>query len=520
MLSNAEGRGQAVTARAGIATAAIIVSALFVLVGAVAAVRPAPDDTGAANREAADGSRVVDQAVESDGDARGGSSEPSSKAPPDAAGPGTGGDAIHDQAAGGDGDAADDVSVAGGDGDAADDVSVAGGDRDAAAAPDEPLALAPRRRFTVAATGDILPHNPVVDRAAAYGAERGLAYDFRPMFAEIAPIIRRADLAICHLETPLSADNSNVYGGGDRRTPGGAPMFNAPRELGAAIADAGYHACSTAHNHSSDAGVAGIIATLEVLDEAGVHAAGTASSRDEAGVARRYDIAGVDVAHLSAGYGLNIPLAAEDAWMVEIIDDQRLLAQAQAARADGAEVVIVSLHHGREYQIEPSEPQRERAEVLLASDAIDVLIGHHAHVVQPIGRAHDKVTVHGLGNLLSNMHAEVTGVETEDGVIVLLEFTEDVDRDGFSVTAVRYVPTWVDRERHVVMDVGTELASGELGDQRRARLQASWDRTVSAVTRDGADQWGVAPITGRDWLDRGTLRTGVATPRVRDLEPQ
>jgi poly-gamma-glutamate capsule biosynthesis protein CapA/YwtB (metallophosphatase superfamily) len=361
----------------------------------------------------------------------------------------------------------------------------------------------PPRRFTIAATGDILPHTAVIQRAADYGAESGEGYDFRPMFAEIAPVLRAADLAICHLEVPLSAYNADVFGGGDRRTASGAPLFTSPWQLATAIGDAGFDACSTAHNHSSDAGEAGIVATLDALEDAGVVPAGTYRTPAEAETPVLHDVDGVTVAHLSATYGLNVPLPEEAAWMVDAIDVETLVADAETARAAGAEFVVVSLHHGLEYQIEPSDNQRARSDELLASGAIDLLLGHHAHVVQPIERFHDRVAVHGLGNLLSNMDPAVTGPPTQDGVIVLLEVEEDAETGAFDVTDVSYVPTWIDRDTHVVVDVGAALEPGDLGERRRADLEASWDRTVAGITLDGADVWGVVPLSGPAWLESG-----------------
>ena len=66
------------------------------------------------------------------------------------------------------------------------------------------------REVTLIASGDVLPHGPVLRQAGAYGSRAGQAYDFRPMFAELRPVVAAADLAICHLEVPLSSDGRNV----------------------------------------------------------------------------------------------------------------------------------------------------------------------------------------------------------------------------------------------------------------------------------------------------------------------
>lgn len=161
------------------------------------------------------------------------------------------------------------------------------------------LASEPRfspRSFTLAAAGDILVHRPLASQARVRGAETGTEYDFAPMFDQVRPVFTATDLSICHLEVPLSADNTGL---------GGYPLFSAPHQLADAIAGAGFDACSTASNHSLDRGGAGVTATLDALDRAGVAHAGTARSADEARAPRLYEVEGVTVGHVSATYGLN-----------------------------------------------------------------------------------------------------------------------------------------------------------------------------------------------------------------------
>jgi poly-gamma-glutamate capsule biosynthesis protein CapA/YwtB (metallophosphatase superfamily) len=373
---------------------------------------------------------------------------------------------------------------------------------------DEP---ATGRRVTIAVAGDVVPHGAVIRRAAEYGAATGRPYDFRPMFAEVAPILQAADLAICNLETPVAADHAEVR-------EAGFPLFNAPRELVEALVGAGFDACSTANNHASDVGSTGVVSTLDVLDEVGLTGAGTGRTPEEAAAPRLHTVRGVTIAHLAATGWINVALPEDRAWMVELIDVERLVGQARAARDAGAEIVVVSLHHGVEYQRQPSDGQRARADALLTSGAVDLVLGHHVHVVQPIDRVGDGVAVHGLGNLLSNQQAELTGAETEDGVIVLLEFGQAGATDRFQLSHVAYVPTWVDRDRHVIVDVGAALESPSLDPERHATLVGSWERTVAGITLDGADTWGVEPTTGTTWFqDRG--RQAPAEQLVRSGEP-
>src|SRR5919205_2746393 len=134
-----------------------------------------------------------------------------------------------------------------------------GGPAGPAAAPERPV------RLTVAASGDLLIHTPVAERALALGG--GRRYDFAPLFAPVRRVIAGADLALCHMETPL--------------VPGpvlGYPVFHTPPDLARSIRRVGWDACSTASNHSLDAGQYGIDSTLRSLRSAGVKATGTARS--------------------------------------------------------------------------------------------------------------------------------------------------------------------------------------------------------------------------------------------------
>jgi poly-gamma-glutamate capsule biosynthesis protein CapA/YwtB (metallophosphatase superfamily) len=365
-----------------------------------------------------------------------------------------------------------------------------------------PDPTAPPRSFTIAAVGDVMAHMGVVESAAAHGRATGEEYDFGPMFADVAPTLRSADLAICNLETTLSPDNRDVYGGRERRTASGAPLFHTPWQLARTLRDVGFDACSTANNHATDAGIDGVRSTLDLLEEHGIAPAGTWQDEQLAGAPSWHDVAGVRIAHLAATYGLNLPLPPDDAWMVEVIDIDRLLEQAARARADGAEFVIVSLHHGIEYQVPASDNQRLRADALLASDDVDLLLGHHAHVVQAIERIDGKVVVHGMGNVVSDMKDWETGPDTEDGVVVLLEVVEQAAGDRFVVGDVAVVPTWVDRGAgHRVLDVGAALAGEDLDADRRAALERSFARTMDAIDRKGASAWRVAATSGTDWLE-------------------
>ena len=357
--------------------------------------------------------------------------------------------------------------------------------------------MPPPRTAILAFTGDLLAHVPVQSAAAAYattnpgaGSEVGSGYDFRPMFDEVSPINSTVDLAICHIETPLSRDDTALSG---------YPLFNAPRNLAVAARQAGYDGCSTASNHSFDKNVVGVFSTIEVIEAAGLRQAGMARSHLEDLAPVIYEANGIAVAHISATYSLNgLVLPSDQPYLVDPIDPSAIIFEARAAKDAGAEFVIVSLQWGNEYQSAPSDAQIQWLNEILPSDEVDLIIGHHVHVVQPVDRLGDEYVVFGLGNFLSNQSANCCPVETQDGMIALVALLEGPD-GKIKATAVDYVPTWVDRQAGYVIRNALDLSARD-GRDLTETLTASAARTAEVVESrlDESDGFGVAYWTSPD----------------------
>lgn len=325
--------------------------------------------------------------------------------------------------------------------------------------------------FTIAATGDFLIHDAVAREAHVYGATTGQAYDFRPMTSKIKPLISSADLAICHVETPMSATDTGITG---------YPVFNTPQELADAIKYTGYDGCSVASNHTLDRGLAGVSDTLGALDRVGVEHAGAARSAAEADQIEIHQIKGVAIAHLSYTFGTNTdtPIPADEPWVVNVTNVPTIIAAAHRAKQLGARFVVVSMHWGSEYQVAPTAEQRLEAHELLASTDIDLILGDHAHVLQPVEKIGDKYVVYGLGNILSNQSpAAGLPASTEDGAIV----EAHVHRIGnrFLVDRVTYTPTYVQIGPYTIWPVAAALDDPSTPATLRLQLAAAWRRTVA-----------------------------------------
>ena len=185
------------------------------------------------------------------------------------------------------------------------------------------------------ASGDLLIHTPLAARALALGG--GRTYDFAPMFDPVRAHIARADLALCHVETPL--------------VPGpvqGLPELPQPALARPLDCTGGLGCLSTASNHSLDAGAHGIATTLRALDRAGIRHAGTARSLRERARAPNMSVKGVRVGFLSYTAVSNGQLVPKP-WMLDWADPERVIADARRIRSRGAELVIVNLHWGAEY---------------------------------------------------------------------------------------------------------------------------------------------------------------------------
>ncbi|MDQ3766371.1 MAG: CapA family protein [Actinomycetota bacterium] len=342
------------------------------------------------------------------------------------------------------------------------------------------VASSPSKGFTIVATGDILTHSTVYERAFVNG---GGHYDFNPMFSKVRPLLSAADIAICHLETPLSPNNQGLSS---------YPIFNVPHQLADGIRRAGYDYCSTASNHSYDQGAQGVKATLRVLDKAGVRHNGTARRPGESEHPELIEVNGIEVGFLSYTYGLNgLGLPQNETWLVDVIDTRSILREARAARRAGAEFVVISLHWGLEYQVAPSVDQLTLSRRLLKTDAIDLILGHHAHVVQPIDRVGKEYVVYGMGNFLSDQSIACCAEETRHGVIVKIEVK--AKDDDLRAERVTYTPTWVQHGRHVITPVAQALEDRSTPADTRAALTLSWKRTTTAIRSLGAEKFGVRP---------------------------
>ncbi|ROR74043.1 CapA family protein [Bogoriella caseilytica] len=339
--------------------------------------------------------------------------------------------------------------------------------------------------FTIVSSGDVLPHPWVVLSAEREATEAGggQGWDFYPLMAGVEHWIAGADLALCSLEVPIAPPGQEItyY-----------PTFGAPAPIVAGLGELGFDGCTTANNHSMDRGVAGVVHTLEVFDEAGMGHVGTARTETEAEQPQLYVLERggreITIAHI-AGTTIDngLPPPADQPWMVSDADPDRLSEQARQAREDGADLVIASLHWGIEYVHEPVTEQLEIAEALAADGQIDLIYGNHSHTPQPIetldGGPHGTgmPVVWSMGNFISNQSDHCCAPETATGTMVVAT-VEAAATGEVRVTGLEWAGVANDRDGQQYLYPIAELLDADPAE-RPARLTLSETTLVARYAR-------------------------------------
>ena len=303
-------------------------------------------------------------------------------------------------------------------------------------------------------------------------------HDYTPMFAQVKPLLEEADLAICHLETPVSSDNLSLSG---------YPIFNAPQELPENLKEVGYDGCSTASNHSMDKGPSGVRSTITQLEKADLVWAGMARSAEEQQTPALYTTNGILIGHMSYTYGLNgFVLPADEPYLVNVIDEDQILSEAARMRSAGVDFIILSVQWGNEYQVNPSEAQSNLAESLLNSPNIDLIVGSHVHVIQPVGVFNDKYVIYGLGNFLSNQSVNCCPAASQNGVMIYVDVV-GTDLEGYKVESLTFEPTRVDRSDFTIVPLSRVVEDEQISSNLRSFYQDVIDETSNVLNQLGGN---------------------------------
>lgn len=243
--------------------------------------------------------------------------------------------------------------------------------------------------------GDALLHNGVYIDAATgrIGSDGYQVYDFTKMFTYIKPIIEKYDLRFYNQETIIGGKNLGLSN---------YPLFNSPDEIGSDLVNKiGFNLVNTATNHTLDKGKTGALYSAGFWEkQTNAIMVGSYTSNQKRNTFDVHEINGITYGFLGYTYGTNgiaIPTGYE--YVVNLYSDVQAKKDIEQIR-DKVDVLIVSMHWGVEYTHTPTTEQKRQAEYL-SSLGVDVIIGHHPHVIQPIEYVNDTLVFYSLGNFIS-----------------------------------------------------------------------------------------------------------------------
>lgn len=260
------------------------------------------------------------------------------------------------------------------------------------------LSLNAQNDVSLLFVGDVMQHDGQIQ--AAYNKTTG-EYEYNDGFKFVKPIINKYDFAVANLEVTLAGQPYKGY-----------PQFSAPDQLAETLIQSGFNVIITANNHSCDRGAQGVLRTLDVLDELGVKHTGT--FRDQAERDKNYPLMlekdGMKIAMLNYTYGTN-GLSVKAPLIINYIDSAVIRKDVARAKELKADLIVCNMHWGIEYKPLPNDYQK-KYEQFCYDLGVDMVIGNHPHVVQPIEKKEvngkDKLTVWSLGNFVSNMSVRYT----------------------------------------------------------------------------------------------------------------
>ena len=283
--------------------------------------------------------------------------------------------------------------------------------------------------------GDNLIHSSIYKDAYFNGI-----YDFTKMYELIKPIVKEYDIAYYNQETIL---------GGIELGLSDYPTFNSPKEVGDAMIDAGFNLVSLATNHTMDKGESAVINSRNYWNsKENVLAVGSYSSFDEKNQIKIAEVNNITYTMLNYTYGtngINVPSGKEylvNIWPTNLyLNDYRndtlyqeykkQVKQDIESVRDKVDILLVAMHWGVEYQTSPNSYQKDMAEYL-SSLGVDIIIGTHPHVIQPIEWINDTLVIYSLGNFIS-AH-EVINIGNRVGLMSSIDIKKTVDGDNISIT--------------------------------------------------------------------------------------
>ena len=272
-------------------------------------------------------------------------------------------------------------------------------------------------KISMLATGDALIHNAIFWEYSVGDRNSGV-YNFDGALDYVRDIVSNYDVAYYNQETPFAGGQADGY-----------PTFSTPSEFGDAMLKAGFNMVSLATNHTMDKGENGVLNFYNYFkDKDGVVYNGIANSEESRNnfiIGEKNNITYTMLSYTTSTNGIPVPSGKD--YLVNVYDAEQVKKDIEAVR-DKVDILIVAMHWGVEYASEPNSSQIEIANYL-ADLGVDIIIGCHPHVLQPITMIDDTVVMYSLGNFISNQYG--TGDYNKlVGLMATLDITKTVTPEG------------------------------------------------------------------------------------------
>lgn len=295
-----------------------------------------------------------------------------------------------------------------------------------------------RRKFSMIAVGDALIHDGVYkDAKTDKKDENGYSvYDFKSMFTEMKEVIAPYDLKFYNQETIIGGKSIGLST---------YPTFNSPDEIGLDLIETGFNIVNLATNHTLDRGEKAILYSREFWKKQDVLAIGSYDSiedYDRIIIQEQNGIKYAILGYTTVTNGLKVPNGKD--YLLNVYDEEKVKKDIEKVR-DKVDVLLVSMHWGVEYTHAPVASQREIA-TYLSSLGVDIIIGHHPHVVEPIEYIGDTLVIYSLGNFISAQEGTMKRV----GMVVAFDVEKETrgKETKLSVTNVKADLLWTHHQNY------------------------------------------------------------------------
>ncbi len=265
------------------------------------------------------------------------------------------------------------------------------------------------KRMSLVMVGDVLIHEAVYKDALNSDG----TYSFDKMFKQIKPILKDYDLKYCNQES--------IIGGSDLEI-SGYPAFNSPDEIGDTITKLGFNLIGLANNHAFDKGEKAVIYSNNYWNKKNVITSGSYLSQEQRDNIEVYEQNGIKYAFLAYTTGINgNNLPSDKEYLINIYDKEKVKNDINKIK-NKVDFIMVAMHWGDEYTNTPTNIQKEIANYL-SGLGVNLIIGTHPHVVQPIEYIDDTLVIYSLGNFISNQL--VIGENPAIGLLLGIEIKLD-----------------------------------------------------------------------------------------------